>query len=205
MAATVKEMDGSLGFDVVVVCTSNAAQEGYWQERLEATRGQAAKKDAVIVAVHEDWGADGAGNGLGTLYAYAKARAKAMTDSGSDLDAVLRNGGTVGIYHTAGKGTRLAPLPGAENNNKPGVKLPSLVTTAPGVTAELTILEAVVRQTGCYAPKPPGACRCSGAIRSSCRPRATTTRARTTPTSSRRWAPCLMNNSGSRKVWTSTG
>ena len=24
------------------------------------------------------------------------------------------------IYHTAGKGTRLAPLPGAENNNKPG-------------------------------------------------------------------------------------
>ena len=156
MAATVKEMDGSLGFDVVVVCTSNAAQEGYWQERLEATRGQAAKKDAVIVAVHEDWGADGAGNGLGTLYAYTKARAKAMTDSGSDLDAVLRSGGTVGIYHTAGKGTRLAPLPGAENNNKPGVKLPSLVTTAPGVTAELTILEAVVRQTGCYAPKRAG-------------------------------------------------
>ena len=60
MAATVKGMDGGLGFDVVVVCTSNAAQEGYWQERLEATRGQAAKKDAVIVAVHEDWGADGA-------------------------------------------------------------------------------------------------------------------------------------------------
>ena len=82
MAATVKEMDGSLGFDVVVVCTSNAAQEQYWQERLEATRGQAAKKDAVIVAVHEDWAADGAGNGLGTLYAYTKARAKASA-SGS--------------------------------------------------------------------------------------------------------------------------
>ena len=155
MAATVKEMDGSLGFDVVVVCTSNAAQEQYWQERLEATRGQAAKKDAVIVAVHEDWGADGAGNGLGTLYAYTKARAKA-SDAGSDLDAILASGGTVGIYHTAGKGTRLAPLPGAENNNKPGVKLPSLVQTAPGVTAELTILEAVVRQTGCYAPKRAG-------------------------------------------------
>jgi len=27
---------------------------------------------------------------------------------------------SVAIYHTAGKGTRLAPLPGAENNNKPG-------------------------------------------------------------------------------------
>ena len=30
------------------------------------------------------------------------------------------------LYHTAGKGTRLAPLPGAENNNKPGVKLPCI-------------------------------------------------------------------------------
>jgi hypothetical protein len=29
-------------------------------------------------------------------------------------------GKAVAIYHTAGKGTRLAPLPGAENNNKPG-------------------------------------------------------------------------------------
>ena len=28
---------------------------------------------------------------------------------------------SVAIYHTAGKGTRLAPLPGAENNNKPGL------------------------------------------------------------------------------------
>jgi hypothetical protein len=159
MAATVKEMDGSQGFDVVVVCTSNVAQEQYWQDRLEATRGQAAKKDAVIVAVHEDWAADGAGNGLGTLYAYVKARAKASASSPSaDLDAILTGGGSVGIYHTAGKGTRLAPLPGAENNNKPGVKLPSLVTTAPGVTSELTILEAVVRQTGCYAPKRSGRC-----------------------------------------------
>jgi len=63
----------------------------------------------------------------------------------------------VGVYHTAGKGTRLAPLPGAENNNKPGVKLPSLVDVA-GVQKELTILEAVVRQTGCYAPKRAGRC-----------------------------------------------
>ena len=157
MAATVKEMDGSQGYDAVVVCTSNAAQEAYWQERLEATRGQAAKAGAVIVAVHEDWAADGAGNGLGTLYAYTKAKAKAALQ-GADLDAVLASGGTVGIYHTAGKGTRLAPLPGAENNNKPGVKLPSLVEIAPGVTSELTILEAVVRQTGCYAPHRAGRC-----------------------------------------------
>ena len=166
MAATVATMDGSLGFDAVVVCTSNAAQEAYWQERLERTRGQAAKKGAVIVAVHEDWASDGAGNGLGTLYAYAKARAQAMArvDGAVDLDAMLAEGKTVGIYHTAGKGTRLAPLPGAENNNKPGVKLPSLVTVEgaraddPPTTNELTILEAVIRQTGCYAPRRAGRC-----------------------------------------------
>ena len=157
MAATVKEMDGTAGFDAVVVCTSNKAQEDYWQERLEATKGQACKSSAIVVAVHEDWGPDGAGNGLGTLYAYTKARTKASA-AGHDLDALLAKGGTVGIYHTAGKGTRLAPLPGAENNNKPGVKLPSLVDTGGGVTSELTILEAVVRQTGCYAPKRAGRC-----------------------------------------------
>ena len=148
--ASVKEMDATVGYDAVIVCTSNAAQEAYWQERLEATAGQAAKKGAVILAVHEDWAADGAGNGLGTLYAYTKAKAKAKT-LGKDLDAILSGGGTVGMYHTAGKGTRLAPLPGAENNNKPGVKLPSLVDVK-GSKAELTILEAVIRQTGRYAP-----------------------------------------------------
>jgi hypothetical protein len=57
-----------------------------------------------VVAVHEDWAADGAGNGLGTLYAYTKARAKAAA-AGHDLDALLASGGTVGVYHTAGKGT----------------------------------------------------------------------------------------------------
>jgi len=54
----------------------------------------------------------------------------------------------VALFHTAGKGTRLAPLPGAENNNKPGVKLP-----APGAPS---ILECVIRQTGAYAPSRKG-------------------------------------------------
>ena len=157
MLETVKEMNCETGFDCVIVCTSNLAQERYWQERLECTRGQAAKADALILAVHEDWAADGAGNGLGTLYAYMKARDKAAADN-HDLDAFLASGHTVGIFHTAGKGTRMAPLPGAENNNKPGVKLPSLVETAPGKFSELTILEAVIRQTGCYAPKRKGRC-----------------------------------------------
>ena len=46
---------------------------------------------------------------------------------GADVPAMLQAGKSMAIYHTAGKGTRLAPLPGAENNNKPGVKLPALL------------------------------------------------------------------------------
>ena len=49
------------------------------------------------------------------------------------------------------QGTRLAPLPGSENNNKPGVKLPSVVTVQ-GKAEQLTILESVIRQTNSYAP-----------------------------------------------------
>lgn len=55
------------------------------------TAGQAARKGALIFAVHEDWAPDGAGNGLGTLYAYTKARAKAKAE-GLDLDAKMKEG-----------------------------------------------------------------------------------------------------------------
>ena len=61
------------------------------------------------------------------------------------------------IYHTAGKGTRLAPLPGAENNNKPGVKLPSLLTVG-GEDVPITVLECVMRQTSSYAAVRKGRC-----------------------------------------------
>lgn len=63
---------------------------------------------------------------------------------------------SVGLYHTAGKGTRLAPLPGAENNNKPGVKVPATIKLANDQRVSITILEAVVKQTGCYAKSRPG-------------------------------------------------
>jgi len=43
-----------------------------------------AKAGATVLAVHEDWTPDGAGNGLGTLYAYVKARTKAAA-AGLDL------------------------------------------------------------------------------------------------------------------------
>ena len=157
LLGAITQMVGTVGYDAVIVCTSNVAQEEYWQARLQATLGQAAKEGALILAVHEDWLGDGAGNGLGTLYAYTKARAKAQSSFGIDLDERLRSGWAVGMYHTAGKGTRLAPLPGSENNNKPGVKVPAIVNVD-GELKELTILEAVIRQTNSYAPVRKGRC-----------------------------------------------
>jgi hypothetical protein len=76
----------------------------------------------MVLAVSEDWGGAGAGNGLGTLYAFQKAHALAWNKYGVDLNAALEQGKvSAGLFHTAGKGTRMAPLPASENNNKPGV------------------------------------------------------------------------------------
>lgn len=74
----------------------------------------------------------------------------------TDIENDLKLGKiSVGLFHTAGKGTRMAPLPGAENNNKPGVKLPAAVTVN-GKSTPITILESVIKQTGCYAKSRPG-------------------------------------------------
>jgi hypothetical protein len=81
-----------------------------------------------VIAVSEDWSdPSGAGNGLGTLYAWKKACEYAKSSSNvnggnPDLESLLQQGTiSAALYHTAGKGTRLAPLPASENNNKPGV------------------------------------------------------------------------------------
>ena len=140
---------GTEGMDVVIVSTGSASQAGYWQRRLEAGRGQVVREGAVVIAVHEDW-PGGAGNGLGTLFAWEQACAIALARGNGDLSAMLRAGGAVAIYHTAGKGTRMAPLPGSECNNKPGVKLPGLLTLS-GELTPVTILESVIRQTSVYA------------------------------------------------------
>jgi hypothetical protein len=138
------------GYDVVIVCTSTPHQAQYWQDRLMATRGSISPKDAKVIAVFEDWDG-GAGNGLGTLYAYTKAVAVGKELYGMDIPALLASGSiSVALYHTAGKGTRLAPLPGSENNNKSGVKLPAMVEVKDKYVP-MTILEAVVKQTGVYA------------------------------------------------------
>eukprot|EP01064_Diplonema_japonicum_P031776 TRINITY_DN5792_c0_g1_i5.p1 TRINITY_DN5792_c0_g1~~TRINITY_DN5792_c0_g1_i5.p1 ORF type:complete len:544 (+),score=110.27 TRINITY_DN5792_c0_g1_i5:45-1634(+) len=138
------------GYNAVIVCCSGVIEANYWQQRLESSRGVVVQEDTLVVSVDEDWNG-GAGNGLGTLYAFSKAQTKAL-EKGVDLQKKMASGEfSVAVYHTAGKGTRLAPLPGAENNNKPGVKLPSTVALKDNSTAPITILEAVIKQTSCYA------------------------------------------------------
>jgi hypothetical protein len=151
MEENIELMNQIEGFDVVIVCTSTPNQAKFWQQRLESTLGSICPSSCKICAVDEDWGAGGAGNGLGTLYAFQKASALAKQKYKLDiLKGMTHSNLSVGMYHTAGKGTRLAPIPGAENNNKPGVKLPAVVSTTEG-PLPLTILEGVIKQTGVYA------------------------------------------------------
>ena len=157
MLAEIDAMQGPEGFDVIIVCCSNLAAEKFWQARLtESVAEVTGCASTTVLAVHEDWNG-GAGNGLGTLYAFQKACTKAAESGHGDLLEKLKGGAAMAIYHTAGKGTRMAPLPGAENNNKPGVKLSALVKVG-GEQRPLTILEAVVRQTSSYARVRKGRC-----------------------------------------------
>jgi len=136
-------------FDVTIICTTDDHQANFWMSKLKHGASNTGDDSVfpLVVAVSEDWiDPSGAGNGLGTLYAWKKAcdYAKNSCPGNPDLKSLLLEGTiSAAIYHTAGKGTRLAPLPASENNNKPGVKLP--------FPKHLTVLEAVVRQTGIYA------------------------------------------------------
>ena len=108
--------------DLVIVVVPSPARAASWRARLPG---------AVVVV--EDW-PGGAGNGLGTLHALRQVGAESVL-------ARLGAGEAVAVYHTAGRGTRLAPLPLAEGGDKAAVRLPGG-----------TLLEAVLRQTAPYAP-----------------------------------------------------
>eukprot|EP00560_Eucampia_antarctica_P005153 CAMPEP_0197842098 /NCGR_PEP_ID=MMETSP1437-20131217/46550_1 /TAXON_ID=49252 ORGANISM="Eucampia antarctica, Strain CCMP1452" /NCGR_SAMPLE_ID=MMETSP1437 /ASSEMBLY_ACC=CAM_ASM_001096 /LENGTH=497 /DNA_ID=CAMNT_0043451937 /DNA_START=40 /DNA_END=1530 /DNA_ORIENTATION=+ len=143
-------------YDVTIICTTDDYQAKYWIKRLSEGICKSDGKDSssfpMVLAVSEDWSTGGAGNGLGTLYAYQKACLQAKDKHGIDLAALLKDDEvSVALYHTAGKGTRLAPLPASENNNKPGVKLPVCHELSTGAFEPITVLEAVVKQTGIYA------------------------------------------------------
>lgn len=112
-------------YDVTIVCTTDDHQADYWMKRLAEGICKSNDSDSpfpMVLAVSEDWSKGGAGNGLGTLYAYEKACRVAKDKFGVDLKVFLHEKKvSAALYHTAGKGTRLAPLPASENNNKPGV------------------------------------------------------------------------------------
>ncbi len=136
------------GFDVVIIVSSSRDQAEFWQQRLKATSGSVIAQETQIISVEEDW-AGGAGQLLGTLYAWKKAQAT------FDLNSVLEKGGAIAMYHTAGKGTRMAPIPAAESNNKSAIKLPRMIDIT-GMKTPMTILEAVIFQTGIFAASRPG-------------------------------------------------
>ncbi|MDQ7821712.1 MAG: hypothetical protein RDV48_02840 [Candidatus Eremiobacteraeota bacterium] len=144
------------GYDAIIISTNSPHEARYWQERLEATRGMVSNCGSLIFSCYEDWNSEnGAGNLLGTLYAWEKAEKLMREQSGTTLLGFLESGKSVAMYHIAGLGTRLAPLPGSECNSKSAVKLPSLLTVN-GTATPLTILEAVILQTGPFAATRPG-------------------------------------------------
>lgn len=109
-------------FDVTIICTTDDHQADFWMTKLGAGLSKEGEKFPMVIAVSEDWAPSGAGNGLGTLYAWQKAVKLAKTKFDADLEALLMdNAISAALFHTAGKGTRMAPLPASENNNKPGV------------------------------------------------------------------------------------
>ena len=115
-------------YDVTIVCTTDDHQADYWMKRLAEgicksdDNSSTSSSFPMVLAVSEDWAKGGAGNGLGTLYAYEKACRVAKEKYDVDLNQLMKEKKvSAALFHTAGKGTRLAPLPASENNNKPGV------------------------------------------------------------------------------------
>ena len=137
--------ENHVGMDIVIISTSTERQAEFWEKRMPSNL----KSGALVVAVAEDW-PNGAGNGLGTLYAVKKAREKEIKRRGHDLLDLLRDGKSIAVYHAAGEGKRLAPLSLSEFNNKAAVKLPGK-RSKHHPDDFLTILEAVVKQTSLYS------------------------------------------------------
>ncbi|GAB4234866.1 MAG: hypothetical protein Tsb0021_14260 [Chlamydiales bacterium] len=138
--------------NIIIVSTSTVEQEEYWQMRLATTLPFLSHRPHLILAVHEDW-LGGAGNGLGTLYAFFRAREKGIILHHVDILTSLKEGAAVAIYHTAGKGQRLAPLTFSERNNKSAIKVPSLIKET---EVPLNILESVIKQSLPYVENAQG-------------------------------------------------
>jgi len=132
------------GFDLLILSTTSETNAQFWEERLSESLNNFFDAPPKIVAIVEDW-EKGAGNGLGTLYAYQAANRRER------IDQLLDENASIAIYHTAGQGKRLAPLSLSERS-KGSVKLPYQID---GVGA-LTILEAAIVQSSLFAPSRKG-------------------------------------------------
>lgn len=155
-----------IGPDIVIIVNSEDGQAFFWQERLTGPdgvhgSGEVIKKEAIVISVTESNWQGGAGNALGTLNGFLQAAVKAeelglIKLKNHHIDTLTSNlisysrGKSVFMFHTAGKGTRIAPLPGAEANSKPNIKLPDVVNTKDGDKL-ITMLEAIMKVTSIYA------------------------------------------------------
>ncbi len=166
--AMAEAADKGVGPDIVMIVSSTDEQADFWQKRLTGKdavhgSGEIVKTGAVVLSVPESNWKGGAGNGLGTLNGFVQAARKArdlkLIDVPDDapIEELIRvfmfyiRGKSSFMFHTAGKGTRTAPLPGAEVNSKPNIKLPKMVEVE-GKRQPVTILESVLMETSIYAP-----------------------------------------------------
>ncbi|MDD5551813.1 MAG: hypothetical protein PHI88_01485 [Candidatus Pacebacteria bacterium] len=132
------------GFDIVIIVSSNNNSK-YWERRLRYTRKEILPKKTKIICIEEKWkDEDGAGQLLGTLNAIKFIKSKL------NIEKELRKGKTVAMYHTAGKGKRMAPLSGTEKNNKPAIKLPKPIKVG-NKNNLISLLEAVIYSTQIFA------------------------------------------------------
>jgi hypothetical protein len=144
----------STGMDIVIICASNKATADFWEQRMEQTRQYLLPPETLVICVDEDWSGEGAGNGLGTLYAYQKALLKAKEKYGIDVLQQQAERAAIAMYHTAGFGKRLAPLTITENGIKSAVKLPGFIHPVLAGSDEtpplMTLLEATIKQSQIY-------------------------------------------------------
>lgn len=131
-------------FDAIIIVCSHQKQLRLWEPIVRESLMPFLKDGGQIILLREEWNGS-AGNGLGTLNALSYLMDSLGFDL-KDFENWLLNK-KIGIYHTAGKGTRIAPLSLAEGSNKGGILLPH------GEKGAITLLEAVVRQTAPYCQK----------------------------------------------------
>ena len=113
-------------WNTVIIVSSTKKEAEFWRRTLK--NSDVIHPETRVISIPEVW-TGGAGQLLGTLNALIETRIKAN----------LKKNQTTAIYHTAGKGKRIAPI-GLTEAGKGAVKLPFKNKT-------LTLLEAVIKQT----------------------------------------------------------